>query len=185
MIRIGTDTWESLPTLRRHFFARFGVGAVIALAIVLATSLFLADALAARWAARALLQDLEDGLYDAVRGGMGGAAGMGGSVGMGGAGGTGGAIRTGGAMGMGMRRMMAVGGTLMLAPETLQAYEPVWPDARRIQSSQATYGSGDECPGPASRLCGRPEGRRMGAERFRWSGPAYRLFAPPPPGRTV
>ncbi|HON41862.1 MAG TPA: HAMP domain-containing sensor histidine kinase [Bacillota bacterium] len=142
MIRIGTDTWESLPTLRRHFFARFGVGAVIALAIVLATSLFLADALAARWAARALLQDLEDGLYDAVRGGMGGAAGMGGSVGMGGAGGTGGAIRTGGAMGMGMRRMMAVGGTLMLAPETLQAYEPVWPDARRIQSSQATYGSG-------------------------------------------
>lgn len=119
---------RNLPTLRRRFFARFSVGAVIALAVVLAVSLFFADTLAARWAAHALLQDLEDGLYDAARGGMGSAMGMSGGAGMGG--------------GMGARRMRGIGGTLTLAPETLQAYEPVWPDARRIQSSQATYGSG-------------------------------------------
>jgi len=124
MIKSHTDAWDSLPTLRRRFFARFSVGAAIALAVVLAASLFLADALAARWAARSLLQDLEDGLYQAMPGGMGGAMSM------------------GGAMGMGARRMMAMGGTLLLMPDTLRAYEPVWPDVRRIQSSQATYGSG-------------------------------------------
>ena len=110
MITSGTDAWGNVPTLRQRFFARFGVGAAIALVIVLATSLSLADALAGRWAARALLQDLEDALTNGPSG-----------------------IRT---MGMGngisMRRMMGMGGTLMLTSEALEAYEPIWPDARRI-----------------------------------------------------
>lgn len=118
MIRSGTDAWNTLPTLRRRFFARFGLGAAIALAVVLATSLLLADALAARWAGRALLQDLEDGLYQTMPGGMGGA------------------------MGMGMRRMRGMGGTLMLTSDTVRAYESVWPDARRVRNSEAAYGSG-------------------------------------------
>ena len=124
MIRSSKNARDSLPTLRRRFFARFSVGAAIALAVVLAVSLFLADALAARWTARSLLQDLEDGLYQAIPGGMGGPTGM------------------GGAMGMGARRMRGMGGTLLLTTDTLRTYEAVWPDARRIQSSQATYGSG-------------------------------------------
>jgi signal transduction histidine kinase len=122
MITSGTDAWGNVPTLRQRFFARFGVGAAIALVIVLATSLFLADALAGRWAARALLQDLEDGLYQTGPSGMGRTMGMGG--------------------GMGMRRMMGMGGTLMLTSEALEAYEPIWPDARRVLSAGAAYGSG-------------------------------------------
>ena len=124
MIKNSAHTWDSLPTLRRRFFARFSVGAAIALAVVLAVSLLFADALAVRWTARSLLQDLEDGLYQAIPGGMGGPTGM------------------GGAMGMGARRMRGMGGTLLLTTDTLRTYEAVWPDALRVQSSQATYGSG-------------------------------------------